>query len=64
MKIIKVSEGAFFVPCYSEQTLASFQLGITNQTVILEGNMEDVEEVENVALEKDSPSLKEESEQK
>jgi hypothetical protein len=34
--IIEVTEGAYFVPCYSEQTVVSYQPGITAQTIVVE----------------------------
>lgn len=33
MTIRKVAEGAYFVPSYSEDTIASFQSGMTNQGI-------------------------------
>lgn len=37
MKIRKVSEGAYFVPSYSEQTVLSYQPLISNQTITVKG---------------------------
>ena len=38
-QIVKIAEGAFFVPSYSEQTVLGFQPGITSQTVLVCGDI-------------------------
>ena len=45
MKIQKVAEGAYFVPSYSEQTIAWSPLGYTIQGLTFEETLEDTESV-------------------
>ena len=40
-EIIKVAEGAYFVPSYSDQTVLQFIPGITNQSIVFSPNLEE-----------------------
>ncbi len=45
MKIQKIVEGAYFVPSYSEQTIAWSPMGYTIQGLALDETVEDIEPV-------------------
>ena len=57
MRIKKVSEGAYFVPSYSVQTIVPFLPGITNQTITSE-----IEPRENIAGDEENTFTKEDFE--
>ncbi len=51
MRVRKIAEGAFFVPSFSLQTVAPFQPGVTNQTVVDVQQAEDQEPPESIESE-------------
>lgn len=53
MKIHKVSEGAYFVPSYSEQTVLSYDSMMTSQTVLRETREENEGEISTMEQEHD-----------
>ena len=60
MKIEKVAEGAYFVPSYSEQTIAWSPFGYTIQGLVFDETFEDTEPVQ---VEQDEPFTKADFEQ-
>ena len=51
MKIRKVSEGAYFVPSYSEQTILSYDSLMASQTVMTEAREEDESKISSIEQE-------------
>ena len=44
-EIIEISEGAFFVPIYSEQTVVMFQPGVNAQIMLNSYDMQEQQEI-------------------
>lgn len=59
MKIEKIADGAYFVPSYSEQTIAWSPFGFTIQGLALD---ETFEETEPVQVEQEEPFTKDDFE--
>ena len=53
-EITMISEGAFFVSSFSEQTVVGFQNGITNQTVI-SSDIREIEEDQSQLITEETP---------